>query len=329
MDRRIKIFGTGVYSPAQEVSSEMLSQKIGQTREWILKKSGVETRYFVEHETTAYMGAEAIKQALKSANMTLDDIDVIVSAGAIMQQPIPCTATLIKKALGMEGSSIQAFDINSTCLGFVTALDALSSMITVGRYKNVLIVCSEIASKGLNWDHPESCTLFGDGAAAVVIGPSQNKSGSKIISSYVETYCEGTDSCRIQGGGSQLHAREHAPGVDNRYLFEMDGMDVFRLASKKILPFLSKLLKGQKLNDIDLVIPHQASQMAIRIIQKKLELADEKMMNIIQDFGNVISASIPMALHAAIQSSRLKRGDKCLLIGTSAGFSIGGLILEY
>lgn len=329
MDRMVRILGTGMHLPSNEISAESLAKKIGVSKEWILKKSGVETRYFVENETTAYMGAQAAIQALKNANISLNEIDALVSAGGVMQQPIPCTAALIQQQLGMQGSGIPSFDINSTCLGFVTALDLLSSMITCGRYKNILVVCSDIASTGLNWAHYESCTLFGDGAAAVILGPTPKGDSSKIHSAHTETYCEGVNLCRIEGGGSGLHPRNHILGIDNRFLFEMNGSEVFRLASKKILPFMDKLLQKLHLSDINLVIPHQASMMAIRIIQKKLGLENDRIMNIVQNFGNVIAASLPMALHKAIQSQRLKRGDKCLLLGTSAGFSIGGIVFEY
>ncbi len=329
MDRMIRILGTGKYLPRQAISAENLAKRIGTNEEWVLKKSGVETRYFVENETTAFMGAQAARQAIQAAGLSLKDIDAVVSAGGVMQQLIPCTAALIQQQLGMEGSGIPAFDINSTCLGFVTALDLLSSMITCGRYKNILIVCADISSSGLNWNHWESCTLFGDGAAAVVIGPTPQGYSSKVYSARTETYCEGVHHCRIQGGGSGLPARHHHSDVDTRYLFEMDGKGVFRMASNAILPFIDKLLQGLHLNDIQLVIPHQASAMAIRIIQKKLKLANERVMNIVQHVGNVIAASLPMALHEAIHTQRLKRGDKCLLLGTSAGFSIGGIVFEY
>ncbi|PJD97240.1 MAG: 3-oxoacyl-ACP synthase [Parachlamydia sp.] len=329
MNRMIKLLGTGKYLPNKKISAEELAEKIGVTKEWIMKKSGVETRYFVESETTAFMGAQAGLQAIQNAGLSLKEIDAVVSAGGVMQQSIPCTAALIQQELGLEGSGIPAFDINSTCLGFVTALDLLSSMITCGRYKNILLVCSDIASTGLNWEHLESCTLFGDGAAAVVIGPTPKDESSKVYSAHIETYCEGVNYCRIQGGGSALHPRNHGLGVDKRFLFEMNGMEIFRMASKTILPFMNKLLKTLHLDDIDLVIPHQASVMAIRIIQKKLGLENDQIVNIARHCGNVIAASLPMALHEAIQNHRLKRGDKCVLLGTSAGFSIGGIILEY
>lgn len=326
---KIKILGTGKYLPKKAVSAAELAQKIGVTEEWILKKSGVETRYFAENETSAFMGAQAAIQALTAAGIEWSDLDAVVSAGGVMQQSIPCTAALIQRELGMEGSQIPAFDINCTCLGFVTALDTLSSMIAAGRYKRVLIVCSDIASAGLNWEHHESCTIFGDGAAAVVIGPTPEGESSKIYSSCLETYCEGADYCRIQGGGTALHPNQHGPGVDKRFLFEMDGKETFKMASRVILPFMDKLLQEMTLAEVDLVIPHQASMMALRIIQKKLQLEDHRMMNIAKNHGNVIAASLPMALHEAIMQKRLVRGNKFVLLGTSAGFSIGGMVLEY
>lgn len=327
--RKVKIMGTGKYLPQQVVTAEDLGKKIGVDAQWIIKKSGVKKRHFVVNETVAQMGAMAAQQALDAAQLTLADIDAVVSAGGVMQQAIPCTAALIQRELGCEGMGIPAFDINSTCLGFLTALDTLSYQIQDGRFRHVLIVCSDIASAGLNWEHHESCTLFGDGAAAVVVGLTPQEEQSAIIASCQETYCEGADLCRIQGGGSGLPSRFHQPGIDVRFLFEMDGQAIFKMASKMILPFVEKLIWPNHLDSIDLLIPHQASAMALRILQKKLNLPDEKMMLIVEDHGNVIAASLPMALHEAIKQNRLKRGQKVMMLGTSAGFSIGGMILEY
>lgn len=144
------------------------------------QKTDVARRYFVESETAAEMGAKAAAEALENAGLRFSDIDCLVCTSGTMQQPIPCTAAFIQKAMGQEQSGVPAFDINSTCLSFVTGLNVMSYMVHAGRYRRVLLVATEIASKGLSWSNKESAALFGDGAAAVVLEKAareEDKSG--------------------------------------------------------------------------------------------------------------------------------------------------------
>lgn len=325
--RKIKILGTGVYLPQQCVETKALETVTGVSESAMIAKTGVEKRYFVNaQETASWMGAEAARRALEKAGVGLDEIDLVLCTSGTMEMPIPSTASLIHRQLGL--SQIPAFDINATCLSFVTGLDTISYMIEGGKYRNVLLVATEISSVGLNMDDLESASLFGDGAAAVVIAPSEE---SGILASSMETYSDGWDCCRIPGGGTALHAKNWKPENKKEFQFQMNGKKVFRLASKMLPQFVENLLKQCKctLDEMTLVIPHQASLSAMSIIQRKLQIQPERCVNIIKDCGNVIAASIPMALHHSIESGKLQRGDKAMLLGTSAGLSIGGLVFVY
>lgn len=326
--RRIEILGTGKYLPQGQVSAEDLDEKLQLKPGWTLKKSGVRTRYYVGDETVSYMGAKAARQAIEHAAIKSEDIDCIISASATMEQIIPCTASLIQKELQLEGSGIPCFDMNSTCLSFVTAFDMASCMIAQGMYNNILIVSSEIASVGLNWDDPHSCILFGDGAAAAVIGSSQT---NKILASKMKTYSSGSELAEIKGGGSKLHSKVYTEDNKHSFLFKMDGLKIYKLTSKLLPQLVNELLKDAKceIDDIDMVIPHQASLLAMQLTQKNLNIPDNKFMYIIENHGNTIAASIPMALHEAISQNKIKRGSKIMLLGTSAGVSLGGMIFEY
>lgn len=198
-----------------------------------------------------------------------------------------------------------------------------------GRYKNVVIISSEISSVGLNWGQNESSILFGDGAAAVVITKSDHT--SSIIASHMETYSSGAHLSEIRGGGTMIHPREYSEERKEDFLFDMNGRAIFKLSSKYLLKFIDKLLMdtGYSLADIDLIVPHQASGPAMRLIRKKLGVDEERFMTIFEDYGNMISASIPVALFEAIKQKKVQRGNKILLLGTSAGLSIGGILLEY
>jgi 3-oxoacyl-[acyl-carrier-protein] synthase-3 len=246
-----------------------------------------------------------------------------------MEQAIPCNAALIQEQLGLLHSGIPSFDVNSTCLSFITALDMISYAIDCGRYENVLLVSSEISSVGLNWSQAESSILFGDGAVAVILSKSQDSSG--ILNSHMETYSAGSHLSEIRGGGTKIHPRVYDDQTKEDFLFDMDGKAIFKLSYKLLPSFLEKLFSpiNLSLQDLHMVIPHQASASAMKIIRKKLGVDEARFMNIIENYGNMIAASIPMALHEAVKQGRVKRGDTIMLLGTSAGLSIGGIVLEY
>lgn len=328
--RSVKILSTGKYLPKQKVTAQALAEKIGVSRDWIEKKSGVMVRYFVADETASQMGAYAAKEALDAANLSIQNIDCIVCASTVPEQGIPCTAVLIQRHLGLGGSGIPAFDINATCLSFVTALDTLSYLIDAGRYNRVLLVSSEMATIALNWADHESCTLFGDGAAAVIVEKSAPGDASAILTSRIETYSDGSEFSRCLGGGSKHHPREYAAHPDY-FLFEMDGRAVYRMASKILPDFVQRLFRplGLTMADMQLVIPHQANLMAMRLISKQLQIPPEALMVIAHNHGNTMAASMPMALHEAIGQGKLRRGDRTLLLGTAAGLAVGGMVLDY
>lgn len=331
MERRIKLLGTGKYLPARQVTAAELDERLGLAAGWTEKKSGVRVRHYVTGETAAQMGAIAARQAVAAAGIALSELDCIVCASGTAQQEIPCTAALIQEELGLAGTGIACFDINSTCLSFVTALDVMSCTMALGVYGRVLIVSTEIASAGLNWKQKESCVLFGDGAAAVVVGRTPDHEASRILGSAMKTYSEGAHYSEIRGGGTMLHPREYVNGYEDDFAFDMDGRKIFRLTSQLITGFVDSLLASAAVGKKQLraVIPHQASGMALRIMQGKLGFSAEQMVNIMEDHGNVIAASIPMALHEAISQERVARGDYMLLLGTSAGLSLGGIVLAY
>lgn len=328
--RAVKVIATGKYIPPLVVTDCDLEEKMGLPTGWIAKRTGVCKRHYAMGETQSEMAAKAILNALHSVNLTMNDVDCLVGANGAMEQPIPSNAALTKAALGVK-TSIPAFDINSTCLSFVAALDVVSYMVAGGQYKRVVIFSSDIASLGLNWEHKESCVLFGDAAAAVVVERENDLSGAKILASAMTTYSKGAHLAEVKGGGTRLPATEYGTADSRDYLFHMEGEKLFRLSMLYVPDLFKKLIAMAqcRAEDINLVIPHQAGLHAMRILQQKLEIPDERFMVTVQEYGNTIASSIPLALHEAITKGRIKRGDRVMLIGTSAGLSIGGLILAY
>jgi len=328
--RSLKILATSKYLPKNRVTAAALANEIGVSTSWIEKKSGVRVRYFVADETASQMGAIAARSALKLAQLSVSDIDCIVCASATTEQALPCTAALVQRHLGPDAAGIPAFDINATCLSFITALDTLSYLIEAGRYHRVLIVSSDVASVALDWTDYESCTLFGDGAAAVIVEKAEKDSNSGIFCSRMETYSAASALTECLGGGTKVHPREY-PHQPEKFVFKMKGKAIYRMASKTLPGFLQRLFEpmGYGMADMDMVIPHQASLMSMRLLRSHLQIPESSLMVIAHNHGNTVAASIPMALHEAIVQGKVKRGDRLLLLGTAAGFSVGGIVMVY
>ncbi|MDN3505674.1 MAG: 3-oxoacyl-[acyl-carrier-protein] synthase III C-terminal domain-containing protein [Simkaniaceae bacterium] len=316
-----EILSSGAYVPPKKVLSEMLERKLGYEPGTIAKASGVNSRYHVSNETTSEMGAIAAQQALDSSVLEKDQIDAIVFVGGVPQQAIPSTAALIHAKLGLENTV--AFDLNATCLGFVNGLFLLGNLIAKGVYDNVLIVSADIASTGLNPNDPKTASLFGDGAAAFVLGRSDCKG---IMSHHFETLSQYSQVCKCEAGGT-LHGLKPKVETDRLY-FRMDGPRLVKAAMKPLLKMFRKLSQEAQ-NSINLFIPHQASPLALDLVQKKLKIGEEQFVHIVREYGNMISTSIPFALHKVISEGKLKRGDRVMLFGTAAGLTIGGVVLEY
>jgi len=332
MERRIKIVSSGSYVPDTVVLSSDIDKKMEKREGWTQRLFGIEKRHYANaEETTSYMAAKAATDALEKAGIEAAELDCIVAACGVGEQPIPSTAVLIQNKLGLGSSGIAAFDVNSTCLSFVTALDIVADAIALGRYQKVLIVSSDIASCGLDWSNPEAAAIFGDGAAAVIVTKSADHEGSCLIAGQMETYGSYQDVCRLEAGGTRVSPRQDFDSFCSKSTFKMDGPEALTCVLANLPAFLERLCQkaATGIDDLDLLILHQASQFSLNAVQKHLGFDPDKMMMIFKQFGNQIAASIPHTLDHAITGKRLNRGDKVLLLGTSAGISFGGLVLEY
>lgn len=328
--RTFKILGSGIYLPFVQVSSVELDKKHGLKEGTIVKKTGVAYRHYAKTETASWMAVEALNQASTDANVSLSDIDCLIAASGTMEQAIPCNAANILAELNLP-EPIAGFDINATCLSGLLAMDLASSLLVSKQYKCIAVVSSDLASPGLNWADIECAGLFGDGAAALIFSsplpaPAINQ---KIIASQFKTYPSGVDFCQIRGGGSLNHPTKIQEDYTPYGLFEMQGKELYRTVISVIGPFLDELFAKTELTlaDIDWLIPHQASGLAMKHLFKKMGIKPEKVINLLHDRGNQIAVSLPSGLHELRQSGKARSGDKVLMLGTSAGLSIGGVIL--
>jgi len=320
----------GKYIPQRRVSSTELEEQLGLEKGWIYKSNGIQFRHHVnEKESGAYMGAQALQEALDKANMQFKDLDLLIDASGSFDFPIPHNACLIPRELGILDAGIPCWDVDSTCLGFVTALDMVSYLLDGERDTNVAIVNSEIASKSLNPADPKTATLFGDAATAAIITIPSTEDTQGILAADMETYAQGAHYTRVKGGGNSIHPNEDTIPTD--FNFAMQGKLVMRLGMQRIVPFVEKLFSNIDItmDEVDCIIPHQASKMALNFAQKTFDWKDLQLFSNLANYGNCISASIPLALLEAIDEGKLKRGDSCLLLGTAAGLSVGGVVLIY
>ncbi|WP_022819691.1 3-oxoacyl-[acyl-carrier-protein] synthase III C-terminal domain-containing protein [Fusobacterium russii] len=307
--RKIKISGYGMSLPKNIVNFN------GQIRYRI---SG--------DESQLSLAVNACEKALISAKKKIEDIDCIVSASAVGIQPIPCSAALIHEKIA-KGLDIPALDINTTCTSFITALDLMSYLIDVGRYKNVLIISSDVSSQALNSKQKESYELFSDGATAFIISATNEEKG--IICSLQKTWSEGAHATEIRGGLSAYLPKNYSEATKEEYMFDMNGRDVLSLSIKKLPKMLDEFLNKNnlKISDIDMVIPHQAS-VAMTTVMAKLNIPENKYINLVSEYGNMVSASVPMTLCLALDKSKIKEGDKIFLIGTAAGLTTNMLYMK-
>ena len=307
--RKIKILSFGIALPKNTI------------------KFKEQTRYRIsEDENQLSLSVEACEKALANANINIKNIDCIVSASAVGIQPIPCSAALIHEKIA-KGTDIPALDINTTCTSFITALDTMSYLVEAGRYKRILIVSGDVASLALNPKQKESFELFSDSIVACVIEKTDEEIG--IIDSLQKTWTEGAHSTEIRGGLTNYHPKYFSEDTKEEYMFDMNGKNILALSLKEIPKMFEEFLKKNniKISDIDMVIPHQAS-IDMPLIMQKLGFDKNKFIDEVKDFGNMVSASVPLTLAHALENKKIKKGDLIFLIGTAAGLTTNMMLIK-
>ncbi|MFS9270430.1 3-oxoacyl-[acyl-carrier-protein] synthase III C-terminal domain-containing protein [Streptococcus infantis] len=287
-----------------------------------------QTRYrVVENEETQLDLAEAaIQAALDNANLSVKDIDCLVSASAVGVQPIPCTAALIHERVA-KGLSIPAMDINTTCTSFISALSTMSYLIEAGEYHRVLIVSSEVGSLGLNPKQKESYELFGDGAAAFIFQASDKDKG--VIASLQRTWSEGAHDTEIRGGLTSYQPKEYSEETKTNFMFDMKGKKILLLSARVIPEMFQEFQEksGISKDAVNYIIPHQASR-ALPLVMDKLGVSKDKYLNIVSEYGNMVSVAVPFGLAYALEHGHVKEGDTIFLMGTAAGMTVNMLALK-
>ncbi|WP_109808780.1 3-oxoacyl-[acyl-carrier-protein] synthase III C-terminal domain-containing protein [Sphingosinithalassobacter portus] len=324
-----RLAGSGAALPGTAIRSVELDALMSRAPGWTERHFAIANRYWAHgDETSSALGAVAGSSALADANWHADDIDVLISACGVMEQPIPGNAPLIQSRLGIGASGIAAFDVNATCLSFIVALDTLLTGMAVGKWRRGLIVSVDIASAALDFDQPEASVIFGDGAAAVAIeadGPS------RLLGCRLATYGDGSDLCQLESGGTRMRPDHDLDGFLEAAKFRMDGPGLFAATAKRFPRFLRDLLadSGLGIEAIDTIVPHQASAPALEHLKRSVPGGHARTLDIFRDHGNQIAAGMPHALHVARQRGLTPADSHTLLIGTSAGVSLGGAVIRW
>jgi 3-oxoacyl-[acyl-carrier-protein] synthase-3 len=322
-----KITGTGKYLPENIVYSSEIDTYFGYEKGHIYEKHGVSQRRRAIHEKVSDLAVHSLKEALNEANVTFNELDLLIFASVSVEFPLPNTSAYIQKKMGFEDSGVPCMDVNMSCLGFLSALEVASSLVQTNKYNRIAICCSEIPSKSLNTDNEETYALFGDGSASFIIEKDESKTKGMLYSKF-KTFSKGFENTIIKGGGSFNHPRVHKD--DLLYTFQMKGRQTLISTIRWMDEFVEEVQTESQLyfNDVAYVVPHQASKAAIEYFKNKYKI-EHKMMDQLKNYGNCVSASIPMALYDALKEKKIKSGDKVVLIGTAAGVTLGITYVQF
>lgn len=289
---------------------------------------GSATRYRAEAPAQHLdMLVDSAQKAIAAAGISADDLDCIIGATAGDVQPIPCTASLVQERVAPD-ARCAALDVNSTCTSFITALDVASRYLRDGEYRRILIVAGDVGAQFLHPGQRESFELFSDAAVAMVVG-SPSAEGVGVLASLQQTWPRHAHETELRGGGSRMPGRDFHPDNDHDYRFDMDGRAVLLSASRVLPGFFERFFEkaGTSVDEIDYVIPHQASR-ALPLIMRRIGIPEDRYANYVEDFGNMVSASVPFALARAWDEGRIGRGSRVLLCGTAAGLTANALLLQ-
>ena len=323
----VGIIGLGSYVPPHEMSNEDWMEFVDTSDEWITTKTGMKKRRIASPDVcTSDLAVEACKQALKNANLLPKDIDLLILATSSPDVPLSSTAGIIQDKLGCVNCA--AFDINAVCAGWVHALDIGSRFVGTSGYENVLVVGSEIYSRILNWKDRATCVLFGDGAGAAVL--SKVKSGNGILGSWLMSDGSGSSVIEIPSGGVRTPFNSDNFEEGQQY-FHMDGRAVWDFAIEAFPQAVTNALSkvGKTIDEVDLIIPHQANINIIKKGMEKLGLDMEKTFTNLHKYGNTAGASVPIAMHEAMDKGLIKDGSLVVTAAFGGGLAWGANVIQF
>ena len=322
-----QITGVGMYLPEKVLDNHYFEQILDTNDEWIVSRTGIKERRKEENGPTSYMAANAAEDLLKSKNMSAEEIDVIIVATATPDMFFPATACVVQDKIGANNA--WGFDLSAACSGFLFALKTGSALIESGSYKKVMIIGADKMSTILDYTDRNSCLLFGDGASAVLLEPTEDlELGLK--DSLLHCDGSGADYLYMKGGGS-LNPPTHETVDKNMHTLFQDGKTVFKEAVKGMADISVEIMEKNNLksDDIAYLVPHQANLRIIDATANRMGIDKEKAMVNIHKYGNTTAATIPLCLTEYYREGKLKKGDNLVLTAFGAGYTWGSIYLTW
>jgi len=336
--RYAHITGWGKHVPGRPVSNDEIAMLVPTSDEWIRERTGISSRHIADaDEHTSTLAVKAGRRALEVAGLNPHRLELVICATSTPDHLMPNTASLIQTALG--ASNAGAFDLNAACSGFVYAMSVGASMVRSGAVENVLVIGAETMSRVMNWGDRGTCVLFGDGAGAVVLEASDTPGG--VLASSLGSDGSGGDVLKVGLGtrspiGARVpvngDAREaKGAGEDISPYMVMAGSEVFRFATRIVNQVTREVLDkaGLAIDDVDLILPHQANWRILQAAAKKLKFPIEDIYCNLDRYGNTSAASVPLALVDAIEDGRVHQGDHVVMVGFGGGLTWGACLVEW
>ena len=325
--RRAKISALGAYVPPRLLTNADLEKLVDTNNDWIMDRVGIRQRHIVDKGVaTSDLATEAARKALAQRGIAPADVEVIIVGTVTPDMLFPATACLVQNKLGAHGA--WGMDLSAACSAFLYSLQTGAQYIASGAHKRVLVIGADTMSSIIDYTDRATCVIFGDGAGAVVLEPSDDDTG--LIDFIHEVDGSGACFLNMPAGGS-LNPSTHETVDKRMHYVHQDGQQVFKFAVRKQTEVCEKLLarNGVKASDIDCFIPHQANRRIIMATADRLGLQPEKIIINIQDYGNTTAGTIPLAMNTAIEEGKLKKGDLVLLASVGAGFTVGATLLRW
>jgi len=324
----VRIGGWGKYLPDRVMPNSELAELVDTSDEWIRARTGIgERRIAAPEETTCTLAVHAARSALQQAGVEPEELDLVIVATCTPDYSnMPATASLVQHALGAPRAG--AFDLNAVCSGFLYRLATGSPFTLNGAYRSVLVIGAEVFTRILDWQDRSTCVLFGDGAGAVVLQPTDQPGG--LLSFVLGSDGAGACSLFVPAGGSRQPASAETVAERAHYV-KMQGRDVFRFATRVLPESVKQALEAAKLSteDMDLLIPHQANTRIIDAAVRRLKLSESIVFSNVERYGNTSAASIPVALCEAIEAGLVQAGSTIVMSGFGAGLSWGTAVWKW
>jgi len=322
--KNVKILGTGSYVPEKIVTNDDLSKIMDTSDEWIYSRTGIRERRISEGENTSELAAKAALEAIKASGINVEDIDLLIVATCSPDMFVPSTACLVQASIGAVNAT--CFDVSAACTGFIYGLNIATQFIRTGQSKTALVIGAEVLSKMLDWTDRSTSVLFGDGAGAAVLTDSEEEGVGSIFTKSdgvkgLVLKCEALDV---------INPYASAKERTTSYL-SMEGGEVFKFAVKAMEESVQNVLSssGYSLEDINLIIPHQANKRIIDSCAKRMKVDESKFYVNLHNYANTSAATIPIALDEVMKKGLIQKGDKVILVGFGGGLTWGAALISF